>query len=163
MDTLLHAATQETQDLSDDGERERATDFTLGLYQSIGYREFSSYLLQYNDRNPIQDNPAFLEAVNRMKVSTRQYARRQVKWMRNKLLPAVHAANERHRLEGGHADVVPTFLLDATGEQTNNDHASKVPIAHRNTELDDKWNINVQSPAIQIMEGTHLHDPDDVY
>lgn len=53
-----------------------------------------------------------------MKLSTRQYARRQVKWIRNKLLPAVYAANELHGKQAGLAqrhDITPTFLLDATG------------------------------------------------
>lgn len=41
-----------------------------------------------------------------MKASTRQYAKRQVQWIKNKLLPVV-------RESGGEVTVV---LLDATGE-----------------------------------------------
>lgn len=49
-----------------------------------------------------------------MKTSTRQYAKRQVSWLRNKLLPAVRAANMNSRREGG-GDIVPVYLLDASG------------------------------------------------
>lgn len=43
-----------------------------------------------------------------MKTATRQYAKRQVKWIRSKLLPAVHSLQD--------ADDVTVVLLDASGE-----------------------------------------------
>ena len=43
-----------------------------------------------------------------MKVATRQYAKRQVKWIKSKLLPAVHKLED-----SGDVTVV---LLDASGE-----------------------------------------------
>ena len=49
------------------------------------------------------------ESVERTKLSTRQYARRQVQWIRNKLLPAINAADK----SGAHT---PVFLLNVTGE-----------------------------------------------
>lgn len=42
-----------------------------------------------------------------MKISTRQYAKRQISWIRNKLIPAVDAANIDE-------NTVPLYLLDAT-------------------------------------------------
>ncbi|KAF8636745.1 hypothetical protein AX17_003548 [Amanita inopinata Kibby_2008] len=77
-------------------------DYTLGIYQSIGYREFHEYLTSQ------ASNTAFQNAVDRMKTSTRQYAKRQVSWIKNKLLPAVKLANRQM------PNSVPTFLLDAT-------------------------------------------------
>lgn len=41
-----------------------------------------------------------------MKISTRQYAKRQVKWIQQKLLPAVRKLEEKD---------VTVVLLDATG------------------------------------------------
>ena len=43
-----------------------------------------------------------------MKISTRQYAKRQISWIRNKLIPAVNVANVEE-------NVVPLYLMDATG------------------------------------------------
>jgi hypothetical protein len=48
-----------------------------------------------------------------MKNGTRQYAKRQIRWIRNKLLPAIYNANSN----GDHAaTLVPVYLLDATGK-----------------------------------------------
>lgn len=103
-------------------------DYTLGIYQSIGsnlvescvptadpfrdrpgYKEFHDYL-----NSPQHSETAFREAVGQMKLGTRRYAKRQVAWIRNKLLPVVNAANASARDEYG-APIVPTYLLDATG------------------------------------------------
>ncbi|RDB21249.1 tRNA dimethylallyltransferase, mitochondrial [Hypsizygus marmoreus] len=97
------------------------TDYTLGIYQSIGYKEFHDYL---SASEPSEK--AFKNAIEHMKVSTRQYAKRQISWIRNKLLPAVYAANTEET-------VTPTFLLDAT-------------------ELGEQWLSGVRDPGIQIME-----------
>jgi len=69
----------------------------------IGYKEFDSYL-----SSPEPSEKAFKAAVEHMKLSTRQYSRRQISWIRNKLLPAVYAINSEET-------VTPTYLLDATG------------------------------------------------
>jgi tRNA dimethylallyltransferase len=42
-----------------------------------------------------------------MKTSTWQYGKRQISWLRNKLIPAVNAANVEEIL-------VPLYLMDAT-------------------------------------------------
>jgi tRNA A37 N6-isopentenylltransferase MiaA len=52
---------------------------------------------------------SFNDAVQRMKQSTRRYAKRQISWIRNKLLPAAHAVN----LEG---PLVAVYLLDGTSK-----------------------------------------------
>ncbi|KAF8626162.1 hypothetical protein AX15_005053 [Amanita polypyramis BW_CC] len=98
------------------------TDYTLGIYQSIGFREFNDYLIS-NETSDI----IFQDAVERMKISTRQYAKRQVSWIRNKLLPAINAANLK--MPGS----VPIYPLDAT-------------------ESGECWNTNVKQPAMEILE-----------
>jgi hypothetical protein len=50
-----------------------------------------------------------------MKISTRQYAKRQVKWLRGKLLPAVLGEKSRAELCGEDAQV-DMYVLDATGK-----------------------------------------------
>ncbi|GLB35187.1 putative tRNA isopentenyltransferase [Lyophyllum shimeji] len=104
---------------SDTGEEKN--DYTLGIYQSIGYKEFHDYLSA-----PEPSEKALNAAVERMKISTRQYAKRQVSWIRNKLLPAAYTANAEET-------VVPTYLLDATV-------------------LGQHWDKNVRDVAIQLTE-----------
>lgn len=61
---------------------------------------------------PQPSKKLFDEAIDQMKSSTRRYAKRQVSWLRNKLLPAVYAANT----EANNKPPTPTYLLDATGK-----------------------------------------------
>ncbi|KAI0362767.1 tRNA isopentenyltransferase [Trametes cingulata] len=113
-------------------------DYTLGIYQAIGYKEFHEYLT-----TPSPSEKAFQEAVEQMKLATRRYAKRQVTWIRNKLLPAINAANEESEAEGS-VPPVPTYLLDAT-------------------ELGEAWKANVHDAAEDItrnfLQGDPLPDP----
>ena len=104
-------------------------DYTLGIYQSIGeermltcfltthfhsrrlsgYKEFRDYL---SASEPSET--AFRLAVEQTKLGTRRYAKRQVAWIRNKLLPVANSANTESQAECGEP-IVPTDLLDATG------------------------------------------------
>ncbi|KAK4058460.1 tRNA dimethylallyltransferase, mitochondrial [Microbotryomycetes sp. JL221] len=83
------------------------TDFSKGIYQAIGYKEFQQYLVATDhgqETKDVQVQRLFTKALEDMKTSTRQYAKRQVKWIKTKLLPAARQANED----------VHVFLLDAT-------------------------------------------------
>lgn len=126
-------------------------DYTLGIYQSIGwtisdtqlplafniwlylvslsfivltarpthtgFREFDAYLSSFPSitvpsgssfENFTQLLPeqskAFTTAVEEMKLSTRKYAKRQVSWIRNKLLPAIYAAAPNSISSADHVD-----------------------------------------------------------
>lgn len=78
---------------------------------STGYKEFEPFLSQRATRPLDADpsaapDPLFLEGLERMKLSTRQYAKKQVKWVKQNLVPAASAS-----LDGD----VFVYLLDATG------------------------------------------------
>lgn len=62
-----------------------------GLNQAIGYKEFEAYL---ND--PTRPQREFDQGVEQMKIATRQYATRQVKWLKSRLLPAIVASDNVH-------------------------------------------------------------------
>jgi tRNA dimethylallyltransferase len=110
-----------------------------------GYKEFHDYLAssQHSDK-------AFSDAVKSMKLSTRQYAKRQVSWLRNKLLPVIYSTNAN---SGQDTELTTfTYLLDATGQLVI------LLVRGSNTtccfivELGDKWNINVRDLGQQITE-----------
>jgi hypothetical protein len=71
---------------------------------------YSNQLVRVIVRSATPTEAAFRDAVERMRVSTRQYAKRQVSWIRNKLLPAVRKANAQI------SNCAPAYLLDATGK-----------------------------------------------
>jgi tRNA dimethylallyltransferase len=106
-------------------------DRSKGIWQSIGFKEFDSYLRTVSDEDPMEDLKQ--EAVIRMKVATRQYAKAQVRWITYKTLPLLRQAQALDRL----------FLLDST--QVKN------------------WNKYVSEPAAEITEkflsGEELPEP----
>lgn len=113
----------------------------------VGYKEFHDYLTL-----PPCSEKAFDNAVKDMKVSTRRYAKRQVSWIRNKLLPAVYAAN----LDGQETGLVtPTYLLDATGDLNILvfGFSALTQTGQLTIELGENWDENVRNLGHQITEG----------
>lgn len=84
----------------------KAVEHSRGIFQTIGYKEFTAYLdhidgdlnkrtehlLRPNDGDE-QAVKLFEQALDEMKTATRQYAKRQVSWLRNKLVPALRSAD----------------------------------------------------------------------
>ncbi|ORX46079.1 tRNA isopentenyltransferase [Hesseltinella vesiculosa] len=110
--------------------------YQRGLWQAIGYKEFDPYFtaleanaLSMEDLDKIKD-----ECTEKMKTATRRYAKRQVQWIRNKLLPTIWNAKQ---------DDVKIYLLDA-GDLS-------------------LWNTNVRDKAIEVarafQNGDTLPDP----
>ncbi|TKA57427.1 hypothetical protein B0A53_00656 [Rhodotorula sp. CCFEE 5036] len=120
------------------------TNYSKGIYQSIGYKEFEPYLsLKHRDPTRTLENDAelrrlFEQGLQEMKSSTRQYAKRQVKWIKTKLLPEVRASGNGE---------VEVFLLDASD------------LEH--------WQDNVRKPALDILtsfldDSQALPDPESL-
>jgi len=103
-----------------------------------GYKEFFNYLF-----NPEPSQNGFSQAVDRMKLSTRQYAKRQISWIRNKLIPMAESANREDMS-------TPFYLLDATGCHYSFFISLSINLP---AELGQNWLNNVQGPATKIMEG----------
>lgn len=76
-----------------------------------GYREFDRYV---ELKDTTESQTAYKLAVESMKRSTRKYAKRQISWIKNKLIPNVLRVNEGS-LAG---QITPFYLLDATGWYT---------------------------------------------
>lgn len=89
-------------------------DFTKGIYQAIGFKEFYLFLRSQNSENRNT-------GTEMMKAATRRYAKKQIKWIRNKLLLQCEQAG----------DSIQVVLLDATNLA--------------------KWETCVQIPAIDAV------------
>ncbi|KAL9108951.1 MAG: hypothetical protein Q9227_006347 [Pyrenula ochraceoflavens] len=75
-------------------------DTTRGIWVAIGYKEFSDYLNKFSrqfDRTEEADR-AIEEAIEQMKTSTRQYSRRQSKFIRIRLIDYLSLSNALQRL-----------------------------------------------------------------
>jgi len=71
--------------------KEYSRDFEFGIFQSIGFKEFDEYfsfIESKNEHNQTQfeetKQKLFDKCVENMKLSTRRYAKTQLKWVNNK-------------------------------------------------------------------------------
>ncbi|CAH8466042.1 unnamed protein product [Schistosoma turkestanicum] len=97
-----------------------------GLLQSIGFKEFSDYLaLLPEERDTVEASVLLKRAVNNVKTATRQYARRQVSWVRNRFL--------RRPVEGS----IPVYRIDVTD--------------FLNSESPVTWNRTIVAPSIRLV------------
>lgn len=85
---------------------------TWPLTNLLGYKEFAEYLHSIETtRSPAEVETLRNTAISGMMLATRQYARRQIKWIRNQFLPVV----TKFKAD----DVNPSmdvFLLDTGGK-----------------------------------------------
>lgn len=77
----------------------------------LGFKEFSAFL-----SDPESSPEVFSSAVEEMKRSTRKYAKRQIAWLQNKLLPAIQDVRARN---GDKHRIATLYVLDATGKPTS--------------------------------------------
>jgi tRNA dimethylallyltransferase len=90
---------------------------TQGAWISIGYKEFLPYAQALADGSSSMQNleKLKLEAIKRTKISTRQYSKSQIQWIRIKLANALRQANAADSL----------YLLDSSDVSQFDEHAVK--------------------------------------
>ncbi|MCJ1313786.1 hypothetical protein MMC25_007466 [Agyrium rufum] len=81
-------------------------DMGKGIWIAIGYKEFSDYVavLEKGHAEPRSTKALLEEGLDRTRAGTRQYAKRQVRWIRLQLLRKIRHAHASGRL----------FVLDGT-------------------------------------------------
>lgn len=114
-------------------------DYTKGIFQSIGFKEFSPYfLLPEEERNSDKGKKVLDQCVEMLKLVTRRYARKQTKWTVNRFLA------RKDRQVG---IFPPNLSLSST-----NTTLQVPPIYGLDTTEVSKWNDKVSSPACRIVE-----------
>ncbi|KAG9892395.1 tRNA isopentenyltransferas-like protein, partial [Aureobasidium melanogenum] len=78
-----------------DGE---SIDSTRGIWVAIGYKEFLDYqaALRKGDTSSTQLSKLLAQAIEKTKAGTRQYAKRQIRWIRIKLNNAIDTAGAKN-------------------------------------------------------------------
>ncbi|KAJ9587240.1 hypothetical protein L9F63_019219, partial [Diploptera punctata] len=62
-------------------------NYTKGIFQSIGFKEFHEYLvLSPEDRKTEKGTKLFKLGIDALKLVTRRYARKQIRWITNRFL-----------------------------------------------------------------------------
>jgi tRNA dimethylallyltransferase len=85
------------------------SDYTRGILQAIGFKEFQKYFKCKTDANSNAEQLDKLLkcGIQDMKIATRQYAKRQITWIKNKFAPII--LKEHSRNNGA------LYLIDASG------------------------------------------------
>nr|URW63633.1 IPT [Ustilago esculenta] len=110
-------------------------NYQSGIFQTIGYRQFAEYLDRLETLTSVSTKEKdgwFGKAVEDTKTATRQYAKSQLKWVQNKLIPEVRRAQQAVR-----SDDVQLYLLDASDVS--------------------QWNEKVFQPALQVVSNFLNH------
>ncbi|KAJ3120870.1 hypothetical protein HK098_004186 [Nowakowskiella sp. JEL0407] len=130
-------------------------DYNRGIFQSIGFKEFESYFqhLRQNQSSPpdlsniyipsAQESSWFLSPLHplissglyKMKATTRQYARKQLRWIKNNLFPYVYS-HQYGKSEEAEKDYLGFHALDSSDLS--------------------KWDEFVESEAFRATEGLML-------
>lgn len=150
-ETIFSTSNQQESDSDTDSiSSHDAGDYTKGIQQAIGYKEFDPYFRALAI-SPESDHSSILDScILQMKQRTRRYARKQVSWIRNKLMNKIHR----------------TVNDEFTGPlSTQNDCSSHHPSSPRVVKGSDylqmfvldvsdisKWRETVLSPATSITE-----------
>lgn len=107
-DMIERGLLQELKDFHADYNRQRLkegqlADYTKGIFQSIGFKEFHQYLVLSEEEQQTEAGKKLYKAgVTSLKQVTRRYSRRQLKWIKHRfLLPADR-------------QVPPVFALDGS-------------------------------------------------
>ncbi|CBQ67583.1 related to tRNA isopentenylpyrophosphate transferase [Sporisorium reilianum SRZ2] len=110
--------------------------YESGIFQTIGYRQFAEYLhrLETLPLTPLEQQKEFGKAVEDTKTATRQYAKSQLKWVQNKLVPEVRRAQAALAASGQ----TEIYLLDATDVA--------------------QWDDKVLGPALEVVQRFLNHE-----
>ncbi|XP_040830219.1 tRNA dimethylallyltransferase isoform X3 [Ochotona curzoniae] len=65
---------------------ENSQDYQHGIFQSIGFKEFHEYLITEGKCTPETSNQLLKKGVEALKQVTKRYARKQIRWIRNRFL-----------------------------------------------------------------------------
>ncbi|ESO88259.1 hypothetical protein LOTGIDRAFT_219332 [Lottia gigantea] len=85
-------------------DNKRNLDYESGLFQLIGLKEFRKYLrLTEEEKNSDKGRELLEEGIELLKIATRQYAKKQIRWIKNRFLksqstnvPPVYSVNSTH-------------------------------------------------------------------
>ncbi|XP_074099505.1 tRNA dimethylallyltransferase isoform X2 [Cotesia typhae] len=108
-------------------------DYTKGIFQSIGFKEFHNYLILPDTEKRSEQGIALLrQGISDLKLVTRRYARRQQKWIMNRFIKRIDR------------QVPPVYDLDCTNIEEWNSKVLESAIEIINAKL--RGDVHTQKP-----------------
>ncbi|KAK1079164.1 tRNA dimethylallyltransferase, mitochondrial [Friedmanniomyces endolithicus] len=99
----------------------RPVDKTRGIWVSIGYKEFKEYMHALQNGEASEKDLEYWKhnASSKTKNSTRQYAKRQIRWIRSKLINSLPASKILYLLDGTDVSTFDSTVIDPAVELTS--------------------------------------------
>ncbi|KAK0260438.1 tRNA dimethylallyltransferase, mitochondrial [Friedmanniomyces endolithicus] len=99
----------------------RPVDKTRGIWPSIGYKDFKEYMQVLQSEKASEKDLEYWKhnAPSKTKVSTRQYAKRQVRWIRSKFINSLPASNMLYLLDGSDIPAFDNAVIDPAVDLTS--------------------------------------------
>ncbi|KAK0840422.1 tRNA dimethylallyltransferase, mitochondrial [Friedmanniomyces endolithicus] len=99
----------------------RPVDKTRGIWASIGYKDFKEYMQVLQSEKASEKNLEYWKhnAPSKTKDSTRQYAKRQVRWIRSKFINSLPASNMLYLLDGSDIPAFDDAVVDPAVDLTS--------------------------------------------
>ena len=85
-------------------------EYTKGIFQAIGFKEFHDYLNYYGD-NEVVRGKILKECIEKLKIANKQYVKIQNKWIKNRFLK-----------KGKETENIPLFKLDSSDVEKWNEN-----------------------------------------
>ncbi|KAL2068169.1 hypothetical protein VTL71DRAFT_16267 [Oculimacula yallundae] len=125
-------------------------DRSRGIWVSIGYKEFEPYLKTMNSATASNEDikTSYELSIEQTKTATRQYARRQVRWIRSKLIPALSDVDAHDRL----------YLMDGSDVSKFSDTVSQPAVKIAESFLDGTERV---VPQEVCAAAAHVLAPED--
>ncbi|CAH0477837.1 unnamed protein product [Peronospora belbahrii] len=134
------------------GDNEEETHNSVGILQSIGYKEFQPYFDALEAADGTLDDPKALETIlnsciEQLNVATRQYARRQLSWIRNKFV----------------TKNIPVYQMDSSDIANWNAHVVEPAVAIARKFLKGEEITTYQTVQQQIPESAEAASVEDKF
>ncbi|XP_060815829.1 tRNA dimethylallyltransferase isoform X2 [Bombus pascuorum] len=122
-----------------------SADYTKGIFQSIGFKEFHAYLVLPEDEKQEKKGQELLrQGIDDLKIVTKRYAKKQEKWIQNRLL----RRSDRQ--------VPPIYTLDCTNLDQWNSHVYEPAVAIIEAVL--RGEKPIQKPLNETVENEKVSD-----
>jgi len=99
----------------------RPVDKTRGIWVSIGYKQFKEYMQALRSEETSEKDLEYWKhnASSKTKDSTRQYAKRQIRWIRSKLINSLPASKILHLLDGTDVSTFDSAVINPAVDLTS--------------------------------------------
>ncbi|KAK0284474.1 tRNA dimethylallyltransferase, mitochondrial [Friedmanniomyces endolithicus] len=130
----------------------RPVDKTRGIWVSIGYKEFKEYMHAVQTEETSEKDLEYWKnnASSKTKDSTRQYAKRQIRWIRSKLINSLPTSKILYLLDGTDVSTFDSAVVGPTVELTSSFLAA-VPMPEPSS---------LSSAAAELLQPARLHYDD---